>query len=99
MVRDEPKGETMSAMKESPAAEAHRSAGFPAPVSFFLIYVLVAVSFFIGIRGGWYMLLTPIVITFGLVPLFDAIVGVNDENPEETPRRGVALFLFLAAPF
>ena len=71
--------------------------GGAAPWSFFLIYLVAGTGFSIGLRGGWYTLLAPLGITFVAVPLLDALVGLNTENPGETAPRRTALAVFRLA--
>src|SRR5262249_57819358 len=53
--------------------------------------------FCIQLLGGWFALLTPLVVTFVVVPIFDLLAGVDTRNPgAETPRPAARALLRLA---
>lgn len=62
----------------------------PTPLAFFSIYVVTAIGLYFCQRGGWYTLLSPLVMTFVAVPVFDVLMGVDRRNPLETPPGRVA---------
>src|SRR5215471_14644022 len=77
--------------------EMSRTGSGPAPLSFFLIYLVVGCAIFLVTKGGIYTVIAPLGITFGLVPFLDVLFGVNDTNPTESPRgRGAQAMLRLA---
>lgn len=73
------------------------SAQSQGPLAFFLIYGLVALGFAIGARGGWYLVLAPLGLTFVVVPVLDALIGLDTRNPPEQDPGSIARALFRVA--
>jgi alkane 1-monooxygenase len=69
----------------------------PAAFSFFTIYLVAGSGFLVGLKGGFYTLLAPIVTTFVMVPIADVLLGVDTRNPAEKPRGRAALAAFRLA--
>ena len=67
------------------------------PLAFFLIYCLVALGFTLAARGGWYLVLAPLGLTFIVVPVFDALIGLDTRNPPEQDPGPFARALFRLA--
>jgi alkane 1-monooxygenase len=67
------------------------------PLPFFLIYLVAGSAFLVGLKGGWYTLLAPLVTTFVLVPIFDVAIGVDRRNPTEAEPGLVARAAFRLA--
>ncbi len=66
------------------------------PTSFLIIFLL-PVSVWVGYRlGGFYNFLTPILV-FGLIPLLDALLGVDKRNPIEEEEGSLAEDRFFRA--
>jgi alkane 1-monooxygenase len=75
----------------------------PGPLSFFLIYIVTGFGLLVAQRGGIFVLLAPIGVTFVAVPLFDALLGADRRNPPESrpgafARAMYRLALWLALP-
>ena len=64
--------------------------GSPSPLSFFLIYVVTGVGLWLASRGGYYMLVAPLAVTFVAVPILDALMGVDRRNPDDAPPGAAA---------
>jgi len=64
---------------------------------FFSIYVVMSGALLVGLRGGWCTLLAPLVTTFVLVPIFDAVIGVDARDPPDQPPGRAARAAFRAA--
>jgi len=64
---------------------------------FFLIYLVSGFGFALALRGGAYMFVAPLAMTFVAVPLFDALIGLDPRNPSEAPPTRLARALFRLA--
>jgi alkane 1-monooxygenase len=70
---------------------------------FYFIYLVLGAAFWLGLQGGWFTVIAPLGVTFVLVPIFDALIGIDASNPPEQappPLDGAALRLatWLAVP-
>jgi alkane 1-monooxygenase len=83
-------GQDSSAARSS----GHESAN---PLVFFMIYAIVIVAVSIAARGGWYMVVAPLGITFFAVPVLDVLIGADTRNPPEREPSVLAAALFRLA--
>jgi len=87
---------------EQPLDKVHAADG-ARPLAFFSIYLTTAIALWFCLRGGWYTLVSPLVMTFVAVPTFDVLMGVDTRNPSEAPPGRMAaaayrLAAWLAVP-
>ena len=66
----------------------------PSVLPFFVIHLVVGAGFWLGLLGGWFSVLAPLGITFAVVPVFDALMGVDRRNPPETAPGLASRLLF-----
>ena len=69
----------------------------PSPLAFFSIYLVSAIGLYFCQRGGWYTLVSPLVMTFVAVPVFDVLMGVDTRNPSEAPPGLLARAIYRLA--
>ena len=69
----------------------------PHPTRFFVIYLVLGGTAAIALQGGWWAVIAPLGVTFGLVPIVVVLMGVDSRNPREQAPGLPARVLFRIA--